>query len=141
MSFDWSHFLDLAERLQLAAERELADSGVAEAELRTAISRAYYSAFHQARSRYSGYWVDSLPEHRKRSSHANVIAAYAAKEPYVGDSEAKRAVGQVVDSLTKLRLLRQAADYASVVPRIKRSAAIAIIDARLIETALTKLVR
>lgn len=42
MPFDWGDFLDLA--------RRLADNENSEADLRSAISRAYYAAFHKART-------------------------------------------------------------------------------------------
>ena len=49
MPFDWKHYLDLARDL---AQPSSSDQGQREAELRTAISRAYYSAFcHVAKRR------------------------------------------------------------------------------------------
>lgn len=44
MSFDWIEFLTFAEALQSAPDKP----GPAEAALRSAASRAYYAAFHQA---------------------------------------------------------------------------------------------
>jgi uncharacterized protein (UPF0332 family) len=46
MSFDWSHYLTLANKL--AVEANTLPEGEKEAALRTAISRAYYAAFKKA---------------------------------------------------------------------------------------------
>jgi uncharacterized protein (UPF0332 family) len=50
MSFDWTQFLDLAKALEGAPDTP----GPREAALRSAISRAYYAAFHHALDRAAG---------------------------------------------------------------------------------------
>lgn len=51
MSFDWLGFLDLAKVLAASpAEASDGDSAQREAALRSATSRAYYAAFHHAKS-------------------------------------------------------------------------------------------
>jgi uncharacterized protein (UPF0332 family) len=95
MSFDWRAYLTLAETLvsaDLAAGREAC--------LRSAMSRAYYAAFATARSqsreRHGGIVRQSAAEHGE-------VAAFFEKH---GDAGSVIAV-----HLTRLRLLRNRADY------------------------------
>ena len=65
MSFDWTGYLDLA--------RELASATGQEARLRTAISRAYYAAFHQARIHLER---EGVAMHHNGSDHGRVKRAF-----------------------------------------------------------------
>ena len=97
MTFDWADFLKLAEGLL----RDPNSLGPAEASLRSAISRAYYAAFHAAlrlecaKGGYAsgGYGTDhvTLPRHLQASTDV-----------------ARRQVGVDLD---RLRLNRRQADY------------------------------
>ena len=52
MTFEWRHLLDLAEELSKADVREELpeqDGGFRQAALRSAVSRAYYAAYHTVR--------------------------------------------------------------------------------------------
>lgn len=117
MSFEWARLLDYADDLRRAADAEQADADAAEAGWRTAISRAYYAVFHLARERYGQYWIDRHPLHARRTSHHDLIAAYRAKAPYVGDPEARMATNVIAGYLAYLKALRETADYE---PRMER---------------------
>lgn len=95
MSFDWRSYLTLAETLvsaDLAAGREAC--------LRSAMSRAYYAAFatarRQSRERHGGVVRQSAAEHGE-------VAAFFEKHSDAG--------GVIAVHLTRLRLLRNRADY------------------------------
>jgi len=95
MSFDWRGFLILAETL--------VDSDVSvnrEACLRAAMSRAYYAAFasarQQSRQRLGGAIRQSAAEHGE-------VATFYAKRGDTG--------GAIAAHLTRLRFLRNRADY------------------------------
>lgn len=80
----------------LSVARGLAKDGSGEAELRTAVGRAYYCAFLMCRGRVR----DRLSEVRLRvSAHANVIALVRSRNTNVGNQ------------LDRLRWLRVWADY------------------------------
>jgi uncharacterized protein (UPF0332 family) len=95
MSFDWRAYLVLAETLlssELAIDREAC--------LRSAMSRAYYAAFASARQ-------------HSRERHGGVIRQSAAEHGEVATFYAKRgdAGGVIAAHLTRLRFLRNRADY------------------------------
>ena len=95
MTFDWRNYLTLAETLvsaDLAADRDAC--------LRSAMSRAYYAAFATARQ-------------QSRERHGGVIRQSAAEHGEVATFYAKRgeAGGAITAHLTRLRFLRNRADY------------------------------
>lgn len=92
MSFDWSAYREVAETLSQKAD---------EASLRSAISRAYYCAYHLA--------VGHLSEHfnfqvSKDKSHDTVWRTFSTKG---------RSYGEVWSKGDKLKKLRVDADYDS----------------------------
>ncbi|MGH9421106.1 MAG: hypothetical protein ACRD3J_14110 [Thermoanaerobaculia bacterium] len=95
MSFEWRDYFTLAETL-LSSELR----GGREACLRSAMSRAYYAAFatarRQSRERHGGIVRQSAAE------HGEVATFYASR----GD-----AGGAIAAHLTRLRFLRNRADY------------------------------
>lgn len=90
--FDWSTFLDLAERLAESSD---------EASLRSAISRGYYALFHRAR-RYA-VRHQFQPPGPPISTHQALIAWFKQRP-----SDEEREIG---DELDDLRKLRNDADY------------------------------
>lgn len=66
MNFDWLHYLVIAQEMF----GEAASSEHKDANLRCAISRAYYSAFHHAKRKLSAKWNISVSE--SSSAHAQV---------------------------------------------------------------------
>jgi uncharacterized protein (UPF0332 family) len=101
MSFDWSHYLDLAEEL---IERA-ANSPNAEADLRSAVSRAYYGAFHQARL----YLKDAfgIAIERDAYSHAQVRRAFQDRQYY-----------KIAANLSRMRVDRNKADYDDTITNL-----------------------
>ena len=95
--FDWHEFLDLA--------RQLEASSLNEAVLRTAISRAYYAAYHRA-SRHVR--VAQLAPTTKRLTHELVWSLFAESS-----DERYRDVG---DRGVELKLERIRADYNARYP-------------------------
>lgn len=91
--FDWEEYRQLAEKLH---ERD--SDALREASERTAISRAYYAAFHEA-LRYAPRRVQNA----RRDKHRRLIDHYKQ-----APSETERAVGR---QLERLRDNRNAADY------------------------------
>jgi uncharacterized protein (UPF0332 family) len=94
MSFDWSHYLDLAQDLFSQA----ANSPYTDASLRSAISRAYYAAYHKARSRLYDKWGISVPA--DASAHAAVRKEFRQKNQK-----------QIATTLDRMRIDRNKADY------------------------------
>jgi len=91
--FDWDEYLQLAEELH---ERD--SDFLREASKRTAISRAYYAAFHEA-LQYAPNRVQSAP----RDKHRKLIDHYKQ-----APTQTERTVGR---QLERLRDNRNAADY------------------------------
>jgi len=96
MSFDWAEYLCLAKHLRYRATQK--DGG--EADLRSAISRAYYAAFCIAKNHLASEGHD-IP---KRDTHKYVA------DQFKWDCE-RRGIGLELD---RLRGYRQKADYDNV---------------------------
>ena len=103
MSFHWSEYLDLAQELT----RESLSSPLREAMFRSAISRAYYAAFGQARNRLVTIEGEEIP--RGVNTHQHVINTFEDSN----DSR-RRTIGHL---LHHLRSTRNAADYESIFRR------------------------
>jgi hypothetical protein len=104
MSFDWAEYLSLAQELQ-----GIAVSGPpvgVEAERRTSVSRAYYSAFILARNRLRD--VDLIPIPHTGAAHIFVAQRYAS------DPDPRRA--RIGALLRRLRTVRNTCDYDDRVP-------------------------
>lgn len=91
--FDWDEYLQLAEELHERDSDFLREAGE-----RTAISRAYYAAFHEA-LQYAPNRVRNAP----RDKHRKLIDHYKQ-----APTQTERAVGR---QLERLRDNRNAADY------------------------------
>ncbi|HEY9808621.1 MAG TPA: hypothetical protein V6D13_04710 [Halomicronema sp.] len=99
MSFDWSQYLNLAYKLAGTPHNP-----ANEAELRSAISRAYYAAFIKARNFLRD--VDNLTIPR-RDGHKYVI------NHFENNSDKRRR--EIGNNLHRLRDFRNDADYADTV--------------------------
>ncbi len=112
--FDWRGYLTLAE--------QLSSYGVSEAELRTAISRAYYAAYHRA-SRYVREY--SLVAATERLTHQKAWAAVGANQDPVRIRAGVRG--------NRLKRRREEADYYDAFPTdLTKAARDAILEARMI---------
>jgi uncharacterized protein (UPF0332 family) len=94
MSFDWTHYLDLAQDLFTQAVSSLYE----DANLRSAISRAYYAAYHKARLRLLNKWGISVPA--DASAHTAVRREFRQKNQR-----------QIAVTLDRMRIDRNKADY------------------------------
>jgi uncharacterized protein (UPF0332 family) len=102
-SFDWKTYLELSKRLyDQSAENGFIDC---EAELRTAISRAYYSAFHVSLKFLSEASVDGFEVSRTGADHAAVIH-YLKNSGIDALQDASKILGNLKNDRTK-------ADYES----------------------------
>lgn len=97
MNFDWSEYLNLAQ--ELAGQATSPSSQ--EAKLRSAISRAYYAAFCEARNHLRDREKHSIP--RGGQAHPYVRNQFK-KSP----DKVRREVGE---NLNRLRIDRNKADY------------------------------
>jgi uncharacterized protein (UPF0332 family) len=125
MSFDWSDYLALA--------RELYRQGIVhsskEAELRSAISRAYYAAFGKARN----YLRDR--ENRSLSEGADVHAEIQIIFMRSNDRRRK----EIGENLNRLRTYRNRADYRDSFPGLSKTTIAALEFADDVITDLDKL--
>jgi|SRR5947209_5024038 len=94
MSFDWSHYLDLAQELFGQATSSLHE----DANLRSSISRAYYATYHKARHRLYDKWGISVPE--DASAHGQVRREFKQKNQR-----------WIATTLNRMRIDRNDADY------------------------------
>lgn len=98
MSFDWGGYLELAGELGEAAPED----ALTPARWRSAISRAYYAAFHHAQG-YLGATRSEAAGRPGQSVHQAVARALKS-----GEEEIEQRAG---DKLWELRGYRNAADY------------------------------
>ncbi|MBV9020753.1 MAG: hypothetical protein JOZ71_08560 [Ktedonobacteraceae bacterium] len=109
MSFEWSDYLALA--------RNLYQQGIIhsskEAELRSAISRAYYAAFCKARNHLRDKEKIVLSEGGQ--VHAEVQNAFLSSS-----DRRRKEIGQ---NLNRLRLFRNQADYRDKLSRLDKTTA------------------
>jgi uncharacterized protein (UPF0332 family) len=94
MSFDWLHYLDLAQDLYTQAT----SSPYQDANLRCAISRAYYATFHKARLRLYDKWGISVLQ--DVTAHGEVRREFRRKKQW-----------QIAATLDRMRIDRNKADY------------------------------
>jgi uncharacterized protein (UPF0332 family) len=127
MKFDWSEYFYLAKELAETSE---------EAELRSAVSRAYYSAFCLARN----YWRDIQQDPRLSRNKTNDINdhQYVAKEFIYNQSKSQPMI-EIGKDLTRLRIMRNKADYEATIFNLKREARTALMLAQNIISALSNL--
>jgi len=94
MSFDWLHYLDLANELY----QQSATSAHQDADLRSSISRAYYCVFHKARLRLLQKWNISIS--RTVNPHNQVRIEFFNKK-----------YKRIAANLDRMRAYRNKADY------------------------------
>jgi uncharacterized protein (UPF0332 family) len=123
MSFDWSDFLTLADALSTTDW-----DGNREASLRTAISRAYYAAFGEARLRLRSV---RLATRRSAAEHGEIATFYATRYGEQG--------AEVAAVLGRLRNRRNAADYDDDFAEVEYICNLSIEDARNLLALLDKL--
>ena len=98
MSYNWNSFLELAKELKNGAE----DAEIKDARLRTAISRAYYCAFHLARNFLRDVEAD---QGLTNDGYDHIYVKEKFKDD---DNQERRKIGT---SLERLKSNRTKADY------------------------------
>ena len=127
MKFDWSEYFNLA--------KELAETSK-EAELRSAVSRAYYSAFCLARNYLRDIQQD--PRLSRNKTYDINVHEYVAKE-FIHNQSRSQPMIEIGKDLTRLRKMRNKADYEDTMLNLKREARTALILAQNIILALSNL--
>src|SRR6266487_2803711 len=115
MSFDWSEYLDLAEELAGAAP---VNTPSAEARQRSAISRAYYAAFHICLAKLGS----RIPAYE--NSHLRVVEYYRHNQ--------NQTYKEIGTRLNRLLADRRLADYQDEIPRLDWLTTKAIANSRQI---------
>jgi hypothetical protein len=111
MSLDSEDLFALAQRLDAQARRLTSskDTGLREAMLRAAISRAYYAVFWRGRRYFeTAQPPQRLPRFGAHLELQNLFANYPAKT-----------MGAIARGLEQLRLLRNWADYQPIMPDLE----------------------
>ncbi len=127
MKFDWSEYFYLAKELAETSE---------EAELRSAVSRAYYSAFCLARNYLRDIQLDSrLSWHKTYDINAHQYVA----EKFIYNQSKSQTMIEIGQNLNRLRKMRNKADYEDTIFYLKKEARTALMLAQNIMSALSKL--
>lgn len=103
MNFDWTHYFILAKKLAGWSITVPIDN---DANLRSAISRAYYAAFHEVDKFLA---IDKFPGGGQR--HAAIIQYLQSNQD--------RNLNKIGNNLNRLRSDRNKADYYDTVPDLK----------------------
>ncbi|MEG4628907.1 HEPN domain-containing protein [Microcoleus sp. AR_TQ3_B6] len=127
MKFEWSEYFYLA--------KELAETSK-EAELRSAVSRAYYSAFCLARN-----YLRDLQQDPKlwRKKTYDINAHQYVAEKFIYNQSKSQIMIEIGKDLSRLRKMRNKADYEDTMFNLKREARTALMLAHNIILALSKL--
>jgi len=126
MKFDWSEYFNLA--------KELAETSK-EAELRSAVSRAYYSAFCLARNYLRDIEQDPRLSHNQTDIN---VHKYVADEFIHHKSKSKTMI-EIGKDLNRLRPRRNKADYEDIIFNLPKEVITALMLAENIISALRKL--
>jgi uncharacterized protein (UPF0332 family) len=127
MKFDWSEYFNLA--------KELAETSK-EAELRSAVSRAYYSAFCLARNYLRD--IQQGPKLWRQKTYEINAHQYVA-EKFIYNQSKSQIMIEIGKDLTRLRKMRNKADYEDTMFNLKREARTALMLAQNIILALSNL--
>ena len=127
MKFDWSEYFNLA--------KELAETSK-EAELRSAVSRAYYSAFCLARN-----YLRDIQQYPRlwRNKTYDINAHQYVAEKFIYNQSKSQIMIEIGKDLSRLRKMRNKADYEDTMFNLKREARTALMLAQNIILALSNL--
>ena len=128
MKFDWSEYFYLAKELAETSE---------EAELRSAVSRAYYSAFCLARNYLRDTEQD--PQLSPNKTYDGNVHQYVA-EQFIHHQSKSQTMIEIGKDLIRLRKMRNKADYEDTIfNNWLKEASYALMLAEKIISALSKL--
>ena len=127
MKFDWSEYFNLA--------KELAETSK-EAELRSAVTRAYYYAFGLA-----GNYLRDIQQDPKLWRHKtyDIKAHKYVAEKFIYNQSKSQIMIEIGKDLTRLRIMRNKADYEDTMFNLQRETRNALVLAENIISALSKL--
>ncbi|MDQ2099781.1 MAG: HEPN domain-containing protein [Tychonema bourrellyi B0820] len=127
MKFDWSEYFNLAQELAGTSE---------EAKLRSAVSRAYYSVFCLARN----YWRDIQQDPRlSRNKTYDINDHQYVAEEFINYRPKSQTMIEIGKDLTRLRKMRNKADYEDTIFNLQQEARTALMLAQNIISALNEL--
>ena len=126
MKFDWEEYFNLAKDLAGTTE---------EAKLRSAVSRAYYSAFCLARNYLRDIEQDPRLSHNQTDIN---VHKYVADEFIHHKSKSKTMI-EIGNDLNRLRPRRNKADYEEPISYLPKESIAALMLAENIISALRKL--
>ncbi|WP_333147568.1 HEPN domain-containing protein [Microcoleus sp. B13-B6] len=132
MRFNWSEYLNLAQEL---AATNSDSSANREAKLRSAISRAYYSTFCLARN----YLRDIEKDPRLFRKNRDINEHQYVAEEFIYHPTKKKNMVKIGENLSRLRELRNKADYEDTMFNLQREARNALMLAENIISALSNL--
>ena len=124
MSFDWNEYLLLAKKL--AGDSDVLSSK--EAKMRSAVSRAYYAAIIQARTKISELTGENYPH---GNTHAWTIKKYNAHPNPLAKSIGSR--------LKRLKKRREKADYDDHIANLESELSSALAEAEKLIIDINKL--
>ncbi|PSB38064.1 DNA-binding protein [filamentous cyanobacterium Phorm 46] len=127
MKFDWSEYFNLAQELAGTSE---------EAKLRSALSRAYYSVFCLARNYLRDIQQD--PRLSRNKTYDINDHQYVAEE-FIHNQSKSQTMTDIGRDLTRLRKMRNKADYEDTFYNLQREARTALMLAQNIISALNEL--
>ena len=132
MRFDWSEYLNLAQEL---AATNSDCSGNREAKLRSAISRAYYSTFCRARN----YLRDIEKDPTLFSKNGDINKHQYVAKAFTSHRTKNKNMVKIGENLSRLRDLRNKADYEDTMFNLPTQAKTALMLAQNIISALSNL--
>lgn len=127
MKFDWSEYFNLAKELGETSK---------EAELRSAVSRAYYSAFCLARNYLRD--IQQYPRLWRNKTYEIDAHQYVA-EKFIHNQSKSQPMIEIGKDLTRLRKMRNKADYEDTIFNLQKEARNALMLAQNIISALSNL--
>ena len=126
MKFDWEEYFNLAKELAGTTE---------EAKLRSAVSRAYYSAFCLARNYLRDIEEDPILSRNKTDINVHKYVA----DGFIHHKPKSQPMIEIGKDLTRLRKMRNNADYEDPMFNLPTQATTALMLAQNIISALSKL--
>jgi uncharacterized protein (UPF0332 family) len=127
MKFDWSEYFNLAKELAETSE---------EAKLRSAVSRAYYSAFCLARN-----YLRDIPQKPRlsRNKTYDINPHQDVAENFIHHQSKSQTMIEIGQDLSRLRKMRNKADYQDTMFNLQREARNSLVLAQNIILALSNL--
>ncbi|WP_337861077.1 HEPN domain-containing protein [Ferroplasma sp.] len=138
MTFEWEDYLTLAIELKKnVQEFKLREKcSLEEAIYRSSISRSYYFIFH-----YSKNYLETYGRHFKKTAdvHREICDAFEELSMKNDNEEIRKDLIEISENLTRLRIVRNMADYDGCINNIEEEAEASIIVAQNTKEILGRL--